>query len=190
MKRLYKKHSQLIVPYLIWTLLYLHITNMLPNSSTSLLASVKQSYRNQLNLAEENYYEGKFDEAIELINQCLQDSLIDWRHKIHAYTIITRSYLAKNELENAKKSMLKILELDRTYQPTIEEETPQYVNLFSEVKKEQQQSEVKPVKTGIHKWIWIGAGSIAAITFIAVISGGSGENSTQNSTLPEPPYFP
>jgi len=190
MKKLDKKHYQLIVPYLIWALLYLQITNMLPNSGSSLLAEVKQSYKNQLDLAKESYYEGKFDEAIELINQYLQDSSLSWRHKIHGYTILTRSLLAKNDLENAKKSMLKILELDRTYQPTIEEETPQYVRLFSEVKKEQRQLEVKPAKTGMHKWIWIGAGSIAAVTFIAVISGGSGESSTQSSTLPEPPNFP
>ncbi len=190
MKRLDKKHSQLIVPYLIWALLYLQVTNMLPKSGSSLLADVKNSYKSQLDLAKESYYEGKFEEAIELINQCLQDSSLTWRHKIHAYTILTRSLLAKNDLENAKKSMVKILELDRTYWPTIEEETPQYVRLFSEVKKEQQQLEVKPVKSGIHKWIWIGAGGIAAVTFIAVISGGSGESDTQSSTLPEPPNFP
>ena len=190
MKRLDKKHSQLIVPYLIWALLYLQITNMLPNSGSSLLASEKQSYKNQLELAQESYYEGEFDESIELINQCLQDSSLSWRNKIYAYTILTRSLLAKNDLENAKKSIQKILELDQTYQPTIEEETPQYVKLVSEVKKEQQQLVVKPAKSGIRKWIWIGAGSVAVITLIAVISGGSGESSTQNSTLPEPPNFP
>jgi hypothetical protein len=59
------------------------------------------------------------------------------------------------------------------------------------VRKKQDQLAAAATSIAMSPWLWIGAGSAAAIAIIAIVaSGGSEENGTQNTSLPEPPDFP
>jgi hypothetical protein len=81
--------------------------------------------------------------------------------------------------------------LEPTYRPTIEQETPNYVNLVAEVRKEEDQLAAAEAGAGISSWLLIGAGSAAAVAIIAIVaSSGSDDKGTQDTSLPKPPDFP
>jgi hypothetical protein len=94
----------------------------------------------------------------------------------------------------AKENILKILEIESSYQPTIEQETPRYVNLVTEIRKERAQLAASAVETGISTWLLIGAGGVAAAAIIALVTTGGDDNGNttggQPKPLSEPPPFP
>jgi hypothetical protein len=156
-----------------------------------LIASDKTNCSESLDQAEELYYDGEFDQTIEIVNQCLQKVSLIKDDQIRSYTILARTYLAKQDTILTKDNIRIILKIDPTYQPTIEQETPKYVNLVAEVRAEQDQLTAAEAGTGISSWLLIGAGSAAAIAIIAIVaSGGSDEKEIQNTSLPKPPDFP
>jgi tetratricopeptide (TPR) repeat protein len=170
---------------------YLQIFGLMPGQCNALYAVVQFDCSDRLDQAEEHYYDGQFDEAIIIVNQCLQDKTIALKEQIRSYTILARIYLAKDDIEKTKQNVRIILRLEPAYQPTIEQETPKYINLVTEVRKEQEQLAVAETSTGISSWLLIGAGSVAAVAIIAIaVSGGSDEKGTQDTSLPKPPDFP
>lgn len=178
--------------YLIVAFLNLQIYCLIPAAEAGLRAGEQPSNcSEQLEEAEEMYYDGEFDKAIQMVNQCLAQSSLPKEEQVRSYTILARTYLAKEDTLLTKENIRIILKLAPDYQPTIEQETPRYVNLVAEVRKEQTQSVVAESDSGIPSWLWIGAGSAAAVAIIAIVaSGGSDENGNQDTSLPEPPDFP
>jgi len=145
----------------------------------------------RLNQAEEFYYSGEFGKTIEIVNQCLQNESLAKNEQIRSYTILARTYLAKKDTIRTKDNILIILKLEPSYLPTLEQETPGYIYLVEQVKKEQEQVAVVEESSGINSWLLIGAGSAAAIAIIAITSSGSSsDNAMQNPPLPKPPDFP
>ena len=90
-----------------------------------------------------------------------------------AYLILCKVSLALQKPEMAKKYLMKILELDPTYQPTIEEETPQFVNFVAQVRKEYIRPVKKTDRKGLLKWMAVGAGAIITVTVVAVMASGT-----------------
>jgi len=188
--------SHFIILNLIVSLIYLQIVEPILNTDLLLIAD-DQTCSDQLDLAEENYYEGKLDETIELIMQCLKNKSVDNTVKVRAYTILLRTFLAKDNIESAKEIIHKILIVDGNYQPSLEQERPRLVNLVAEVKKEHEKNQEKEnisdkqTESGINKWLWIGAGGVVVAGVIAVIaSSGSDTSEEQKKDLPAPPAFP
>lgn len=146
---------------------------------------------------EELYYNSEFDEAIRTVRECLKISSIDKPQLIRAYTLLARIYLASDDKVAAENNITQILKLNPSYSPTIEEETPKYVNLVAVVRKNAGDTEITATEapsdsSGISPWVWIGAGGAAVITIIAVVSSNNGKNSqtVQDKALPEPPGYP
>jgi hypothetical protein len=111
--------------------------------------------------------------------------------QLRSYKILARTYLAKDDTILARDNIRIILKLNPAYQPTIEEETPKYVNLVSEVKAEQEQLAASAVTAGISSWWLIGAGGVAAVAIIAIVaSGGDDNQGNEDLSLPKPPDFP
>jgi len=177
--------------YLATVLIYLPLLDFGINPSGVLYAAVSGICAEQLNKAEELYYNGEFDSALMLTNQCLQDSSLISENKMKAYIIRARIYLSKNESDSARLNINKILDLNPDYQPTLEQEKPQYVHLVMEIKIERAYAEQKSGRKGVGKWVWIGAGTVATAAIITLIASGSGaaKDHTKNS-LAEPPPFP
>lgn len=145
----------------------------------------------QLNKAEESYYNGQFDEALMLSRQCLQNTSLTPEIRLRAYTILARTFLGRNETDSSRWAINRILDLNPDYQPTIEQEKPQYVHLVTEIKIERAYAEQKKGRKGINKWIWIGAGTVASAAIITLLtSGNGGSKETPKNTLREPPPFP
>jgi len=183
---------RIITLYLILAFIYLQIFCFIPDKRSGLFASDQPTTcAERLDEAEEFYYDGEFDKTIKIVNQCLLQESLPKKEQVRSYTILARTYLAKEDTIKTKDNIRIILKLEPTYQPTIEQETPGYVNLVTSVRKEEDQLAAAEVGTGISSWLLIGAGSAAAVAIIAILaSGGSDDSESQNTSLPKPPDFP
>ncbi len=81
-----------------------------PVKSVSIYAQIKNQCTEQLKKAEEEYSAGKWNEAIDLIEQCLAQSNLSAVEKVKAYRILSLVYIAmqsEKDANNAVKNMLK-----------------------------------------------------------------------------------
>ena len=172
--------NSIIVISFIWTYTLFPVTEALAQDSCT----------DNLNQAEQYYYEGKFDESISLIRTCLQAGNLTQTELIKAYKIWAQTYLAKNNPDAARQIVKKILETEPDYAPTIADDPPPYVELVNSLKQEQaiQKSDAQAADK---KWLWIGAGGVAIIGIITLIAlSGSEEEPKSPEPLATPPPWP
>lgn len=191
-----RKISHFAIVQLILSIFLMQTALPVLSGNSRLFAENSQSCIKILNKAEEFYYNAKFDNAIDLIRQCIKDPNLTKENRLRAYRLLTRIFLAKNEKDKAEKVARKMLKIDPGYKPTIEKEKPDYIKLINDLKAQQA-----PIKTpakkssekkkNSKKWYWIGAGAVVVLgtTAIIISSGGNNDNN-QNNTLPDPPQFP
>jgi len=194
--RMNRKISHFAIVQLILSIFLMQTALPVLSGNSRLFAENSQSCTKILNRAEEFYYNAKFDNAIDLIRQCIKDPNLTKENRLRAYRLLTRIFLAKNEKDKAEKVARKMLKIDPGYKPTIEKEKPDYIKLINDLKAQQA-----PIKTpakksseekkNSKKWYWIGAGAVVVLgtTAIIISSGGNNDNN-QNNTLPDPPQFP
>jgi hypothetical protein len=148
-----------------------------------------QSVQDKLTAAEELYYEGLFNGAITLIDECLLSKSIQLQEQKNAYKLLANIRLAQENRKAAEAGIRKLLILDPEYTPTLEQETPQFVSLISEVKAKIEQE--KPKKK---TWLWIGAGATAVVavaTYFIIQGHENGEQPPeQDRPLALPPDWP
>jgi tetratricopeptide (TPR) repeat protein len=163
----------------------------LVNGSGLLRAQELKQFFELLNSAEENYHSGNFNQAIELANQALEDPSASEMDKQRAYIILSKVSLALEQPDLAKKYLTKVLEINPSYQPTIEEETPQFVNFVAQVRTQYVKTVKKSNRKGLMKWMAVGVGALITVTVVAVMASGT-ENpeEKQDTALSEPPAFP
>lgn len=182
-------YNKIFIIKLIILLLVLQFSENIVFPFQVAFAQNNQACDEKLEKADEAYYDGEFNRSLDLIKECLKQTDIPDEQRVRAYTILTRTFLALEKSDKAKEYIAKILEINPDYAPTIEEETPKYVNTVLLVKKEQQ-SQLKEDK-GLNSWLWIGAGGVVATAAIIVIaSSGNDNKQKKDEPLPEPPNFP
>ena len=144
--------------------------------------------------AEQNYYAGKFDEAIELIKLCLKQGQKSPDIQFQALKILCQAYLAKDYREAAREVARKLIDLQPDYIPTIEQEPPPFIVLVNEVRAERGAS----VKTDVDKvsffeknksLLWILGGGAALIGLTAILAAG-GSDKKAEKPLANPPNWP
>jgi tetratricopeptide (TPR) repeat protein len=141
-------------------------------------------------VAENSYREGQFDEAINLITQCLKNKGITPDQEKTAYRLMGLTYIAIDYLREAKASIKKLLELVPNYKPDPVYDPPPFVEIVEEVKgkavmtlPEEKMEEKKSSK----KWWWIGSGITAAA---AVLIIAFWPDDPPDEELPGPPGRP
>jgi tetratricopeptide (TPR) repeat protein len=144
--------------------------------------------------AEQNYYAGKFDKAIELIKLCLKQGQISPDIQFKALKILCQAYLAKDYQEAAREVAKKLIDLQPDYMPTIEQEPPPFIVMINEVRAEKGISPAKSTKKVTffekHKsLLWIVGGGAALIGLTAVLAAG-GNNKKESKPLAHPPDWP
>jgi len=146
--------------------------------------------QDKLTKAEEFYYVGAFNEAVALINACLQNKAIQEGERKSAYKLLANIRLSQADRQAAEAGIRNVLALDPDYMPTIEQETPQFIALVKEVKAKIKQ-EQKKKKT----WLWIGAGAVTAAAVAAtyfIIQGSENGSREEGDKRPLalPPDWP
>lgn len=185
------KYSCSLLCLLLFTAIAIHWGNSCQPWPSMLHADTPPPDSLRLDKAESFYYNGEFDRAISSANQCLVSQEITAADRFRTHQILVRSYLAQGDTVRARENARIILLIEPDYYPTIEQETPRYVSLFTEVRQEHPGKPESTGKAGLNKWIWIGAGgATAAAILVVVVSGGNGNHKENGQPLPEPPPFP
>lgn len=167
------------------------------NQSFTVSAQVQDQVKceEEINKAQKEYYNGRFDEAIDLIKNCLKKGGLTESEREKAYKLLAQTLIAKGFTSQAKEVIKRILEINPKYNPTIEQEPPKFVKVVSEVKNEAQIQKIKnkkAKKTNGKKWLWIGASGvvIASVTAIIIAGGSKSSSEKKDQTLSSPPDWP
>lgn len=160
--------------------------------STAFAASNQDNRSDLLKKAQTHYHQGEFDQTLQLIRQFLQNDSIPKPKRIQAYSLLSKTFIAQQKTDSAKKVIRKIFSLNPAYHPTLEQEKPSYVRLVDTVR-----GEIKPQKTETteknsrsNTLLWAGSGgAITVAIIIGVLLSGSGDNGKSHA-LPKPPSFP
>lgn len=179
-------------------LIYLLILPSLHNSASFAEVQSQESCKKELIDAENNYRDGRFDEAIKILVGCLTKRDAKEHEKALAYKLLGKVYLSKNYLSQAREAINKMLDVNPDIVLDRQQEPPPLIALFEEVKKEREK-EKPPVgfKTieekrqgSSKKWLWIGVGggvvAVGVIAFLASGGNGNGGTGTLIITVPDP----
>ena len=143
-----------------------------------------------LKQAQNMYYEGRFDESVNLIKSCLTSKELTNDERRQAYKIFSQVELARDNKDEAIKIISQILKMDSTYQPTIEQETPTYVQLVDSVRSEMTtEIKVKPAiieNKGISKWWYYSAGAVVVGSTLLLLGN---DDEKKNEPLKLPPNW-
>jgi hypothetical protein len=182
--------NSIVVSKIILLLLVMPISD----TFAVLIAHYQGSCDKELSQAEEKYVVGKFDEAIELITQCLKKDDIGIEENQRALRLITLINIAKGYEQRAKETIKKLLDLVPNYKPDPVKDPPPFVELVERMKAETLVSitQEKEKDRGISKWWWIGGGILVAggVAAAIIISGGDKDNGPIIEDLPVPPDLP
>lgn len=142
-----------------------------------------------LNQAQNLYYEGRFDESVNLIKSCLTSKELTNNERQRAYKIFSQVELARGNKTEATKIISQILKMDSAYQPTIEQETPTYVQLVDSVRSEMTTvTKVEPIiveSKGISKWWYYSAGAVVVGSTLLLLGDDDKKKDKPLDTPPE-----
>ncbi len=171
------------------------------SSGAVTVAQAQTTCESELTEAKQKYEAGLFDQAIDLIDRCLNKSDLSEAAQLRAYRLKALAYQAKDYLSQAKDAIRKLLQNVPNYKPDPVQDPPTYIELVDQVRKEMQPTQpIEPVTTiptkkkgGSKKWLWIGGG-VGAAAIVAVVLGSGGGGGTPPPTLspqlPTPPQLP
>ncbi len=140
----------------------------------------------QLKQARNNYYEGKFEEAQQIVLALLKNKTLNKAQQFEALVILAEIRRALNDEPGARRIIRRILEIKPDYNPTIEQEPPSFVMLV----QEERQALASQQKRFFHNkkfWVLSGAATVGVVG-ILLLSGGKSNGTSK--TLPEPPNWP
>ncbi|MGH7595593.1 MAG: tetratricopeptide repeat protein [bacterium] len=151
-------------------------------------ARAQGHYETELAKAEQAYNEGFFDQVIALTDSCLAKGDLTMAEQAWAYKLLGQAYVSKNEPQQARLYVQKLLEAAPDYAPDQDQDLQTWIALVEEAKQErerqiqQQQLTAPPddepvvhadsTKKGRDKkWLWIGGGGTvvtAGIVYLLV----------------------
>jgi len=176
---------------LLWLVFFISYQLLLPGPGQA-QAPQGATQHDKIDLAQKLYFEGKFDLAINLIKECLQQGISADNEKVRAYKVLAQAYLAKDFEQPAREVIKKLLEVVPEYTPVIEEDPPQFVALVKKVKAEstvKKTEQPKAINDHTNHWLWLGSAGVVILgaTAILVLHGS---NPPAEKPLPPPPDWP
>ncbi len=115
--------------------------------------------RNVINLAQQDYQRGYFDEASIRLSECIRRGALSEKQEKDAYLLLGQIYYANLEEEKARDSVRQLLERDPSLELKQEEYKRGFIDLVDEVMKEMNTEVVvppRPRREGF--WISVGLG--------------------------------
>jgi len=153
----------------------------------------------ELAKAEQSYHKGQFEEAIALLEGCLDKPDLPRAERRAAYRLLGLTYLAQDFRDKARTAVKQLLQLVPDYQPDLDQDPPPFVSMVNDVRAELSTAPAipapvsKPHRKPIKK-ILIIAGTILTGGLLAVVlSGGGNEPTAQGpgaTTISPPPDLP
>ncbi len=142
-----------LVFIIIFTLFFCHVLDL----SSELYAQTGSNCEMELIEAEEKYTNGKFDEAMNIVQKCLNKEDISEVNEKRGLKLIVKIHLAKNDDKEAKNTVLILLEKFPDFKPDLISDLPEFRNLVEQTKLEMENQE----KTGWweENWYYVAGGS-------------------------------
>lgn len=147
---------------------------LLPSLSP-IIAQTQGDCDEKIKQAEQKFYDGLFDDAISILNNCLKEADISKQDRARAHELLAKVYLGKDYQEQAENAIRKLLDLVPTYTPNPDKDTPTYVALVEKIRS-QQPAEPQPVDEQKkdkawyeNTWVIVGAGVAVVGAVVAVI---------------------
>ncbi len=103
----------------------------------------------QLNLAEQAYLQGKFDDTISFADQCLNNQAITRPERQLAFRLKGLSYIGKGLETDARDSVRKLLEFAPSYAVDPVQDPPTFVQLIEEMRLEIAQNQEAAANTQV-----------------------------------------
>lgn len=104
-------------------------------STSPIRAQENVDCANAISRADSSYSYGSFDEAIELLNSCMNQGAFDESEQQRAYVILGRAYLAQNLEEQARSTLRELIRMVPHYEPS-PEYPPSFRKLVQKVKRD------------------------------------------------------
>lgn len=95
-----------------------------------------QQCQAELETADESYSMGRFDQTIELLDQCLEKEGLSETERRLAYRLKGLSYIGKGLQVDAREAVRRLLELVPSYEPDPIQDPPTFVELIDEMRQE------------------------------------------------------
>jgi hypothetical protein len=161
-----------------------------------------------LPIAEEQYRDAAYDEALRLVSACLDQGQKTDAQAVEAYRLLALIYLRQDEIERARSAVVNLLGVDPTYTADPIASPPAYVSLVSIVQRDLQAREEAvaaeaerdrpPFFRRSGTWLTIGTIVVGSGLATALTLGGGGGGSGGGETpppsapnpLPVPPGTP
>lgn len=166
--------------FLISLIIFTPIYNTLSSAKTLQPGDCEK----ELAASENNYREGSFDEALQILIRSIHKQGCNKREKALAYKLLGKVYIAKNYLGRARLALRKMIEMDANLVLDPRQEPPSLISLYDEVRKKLQRRKQRVVVTpkqktrkgGTKLWPWLlGSGVAGGIAVFMVFGGGSGD---------------
>ncbi len=167
----------------------------------------------ELRAADESYSMGRFDQTIELLDQCLaKDGILESERRL-VYRLKGLSFIGKGLQVDAREAIRRLLELVPSYERDPIQDPPTFVELIDEMRQEAAPPPPEPVqeqpavteaqdpppvvlqpttrkKKKSGRWILGGLGVAAAGGLVAVLVSGGGSGGGNGPAISEPPPLP
>ncbi|MDI6766285.1 MAG: hypothetical protein QME52_05625 [Bacteroidota bacterium] len=169
---------------IVWTL----VVVLMLHPVAGAVAQTKGGCEEILKEAEKKFYDGFFDEAIDLLNQCLVEKEISIQERAKTHELLAKTYLGKDYIDQAKGAIQKLLELVPTYSANPERDTPTFVDLVQQVRSEKGEEKKEEGKPWYKSpWVWVAAGVVVIAVVVVVILSSDSEDDKKE---PPPSYLP
>ena len=141
------------------------------------------------------YYNARFEEAIGLLKQCLDQGAFSQEEQRQAYTLLSMACFANRQEADARQAIQILLSLNPDYNPDPVSVQPSYRALVEDVRSERspglQAAPPAPAaplsltttttgapqsRRGLSKWIYFGGGAVLTSVAILLLSSGDGSN--------------
>ncbi|RMG62209.1 MAG: tetratricopeptide repeat protein [Calditrichaeota bacterium] len=158
-------------------------------------AQVRADCRQQLKQALAFYNARRFDRAIGLLEDCLENSERTIQQAVEAHRLLIYCYLGKKQVRTAGQEMKRLLQFKPDYQPHPLLDKPAYIALYKSIRRSILQQESQRLKSA-HKggsnaaWYLIGGSLVAAGIVTTVVITSQRSNKTRPANLPGPPQLP
>jgi len=152
--------------------------------------------------AEEAYFDGRFAEANELLSECLNRDDLPDALLVEMARLSALAYINLGNLDQARRAVIRLLNVDPTYEPDEVQDPPSYVSLVSTVQRQLQMGALQVAaaeeeRGGGRTWLAILGGAVlaGAATSAVLLLGGDGGGDgngppTGPEPLPDPPRLP
>ncbi|NBC00098.1 MAG: hypothetical protein GVY15_04480 [Bacteroidetes bacterium] len=152
--------------------------------------------------AEEAYFDGRFAEANELLSACLNRDDLPDALLVEMARLSALAYINLGNLDQARRVVIRLLNVDPSYEPDEVQDPPSYVSLVSTVQRQLQMGTLDAATAEEDRgrgrtWLAILGGAVlaGAATSAVLLLGGNGDGGgngppTGPEPLPEPPRLP